>query len=175
MERVVRPPTEAPLRFPSGACHGARPEAPVRCPPVPPASGASGSRGRRRGRTFEAAEPEGLQPCQSREGCPRAGGSGAPGTRAAAHPRRPIGQPPATLVQAACQIALPRHESVRSPARSAPRPGAPVADAKEPVRPSAGCGARPARVHLGQAAEPLALIECSCCIAQPVGCRGSVA
>ena len=33
MCRIVRPPTEAPLRFPSGACHGARPEDPIRCPP----------------------------------------------------------------------------------------------------------------------------------------------
>ena len=123
MGRIVRPPAEAPLRFPSGACHGARPEDPVRCPPVPPASGASRSRGRRRGRTFEAAEPEGLQPCESRDSCSRARGSGTPGAGTTANPRRPIGQPPATL-ELGCvpgRIASARNDQASSVQRTEAR------------------------------------------------------
>ena len=174
MSRIVRHPTEAPRRFPSGACHGARPEDPVRCPPVPPASGASRSRGRRDRRTFEAAEAELLQPGERPARGARARGPGAPDTEAAAHPRRPVSEPPTALKQAASESTLPRDEPIGPPTCSAPWASASVSDAVEQIRPPASRCARPARVHQCQAARPLAPIQCCRRVTQPISSRDGV-
>ena len=71
-------------------------------------------------------------------------------------------------------MALSRHEAVASPTRSAPRPGAPVADAEEPIGASAGSGSRPARVDQCKAARPSALVKCSRSVGQPFDGRESV-
>ena len=138
------------------------------------ASGASRSRGRRDRRTFEAAEAELLQPGERPARGARARGPGAPDTEAAAHPRRPVSEPPTALKQAASESTLPRDEPIGPPTCSAPWASASVSDAVEQIRPPASRCARPARVHQCQAARPLAPIQCCRRVTQPISSRDGV-
>ena len=173
MSRIVRPPTEAPRRFPSGACHGARPEEPILYPPIPPAGGASRRRGRGRGRTFEAAEPELLQPGEGQERSSRTGSPGASRARAAAHAGGPISQAPPAMEEIVRHRTLPRHVSIGSPASGAARPGASVAFAEGAVKSFTGRCTRPAGVDERVAARPTALINCGSSVGRRAAHRQS--